>query len=143
MNIFLDTSSLVKIYHRETGTDELMMLFKEGRVEKMFLSSLTRVELHAALWKRYRMKHISIEMREIFAANFERDTVKYSWIEDNDEIKQNAITLLNKYGSDVSLKSFDSLQLATAASLRNEADLFITADKVLQKLFLAERLPIN
>lgn len=29
MKIFLDTSSLFKLYHRESGTEELMNLFNE------------------------------------------------------------------------------------------------------------------
>lgn len=36
MKIFLDTSSLVKLYHREAGTEELENLFTNQNITKFF-----------------------------------------------------------------------------------------------------------
>jgi hypothetical protein len=44
MNVFFDTSSLFKLYHREIGTEELMSLFNEVGIETIFLAELTKLE---------------------------------------------------------------------------------------------------
>jgi len=42
MKIFLDTSSLLKLYHNEIGSDELMQLLQEHNPEAIFLSELAK-----------------------------------------------------------------------------------------------------
>ena len=38
MNIFLDTSSLFKLYHKENGTEELQQLFVNKQVDGIFIA---------------------------------------------------------------------------------------------------------
>jgi len=47
MNLFLDTSSLLKIYHRESDTDEILLLISQ-EVEVIYLSSLAKIEFNSA-----------------------------------------------------------------------------------------------
>ena len=48
MNIFLDTSSLLKLYHKESGTDELLNLIS-GKAEQIYLSELAKIEFNSAI----------------------------------------------------------------------------------------------
>jgi len=43
MNVFFDTSSLFKLYHRESGTEELMSLFNDVGIEVIFLAEITKI----------------------------------------------------------------------------------------------------
>lgn len=52
MNIFLDTSSLFKLYHREGGTKELENLFNELPISEVSLSEITKIEFSSTVWKR-------------------------------------------------------------------------------------------
>ena len=38
MKIFLDTSSLFKLYHQEAGTAELEQVFAQGKISHVYLS---------------------------------------------------------------------------------------------------------
>lgn len=40
MKIFLDTSSLFKLYHQEDGTQELEQLFSQAKITHIYLSKL-------------------------------------------------------------------------------------------------------
>ena len=44
MKIFLDTSSLLKLYHKESGTQELMDFFNKNTIEVIFLAELAEIE---------------------------------------------------------------------------------------------------
>ena len=44
MKIFLDTSSLFKLYHKETGTGELEELFSTVRITTIFLWEIAKIE---------------------------------------------------------------------------------------------------
>jgi len=40
MKIFMDTSSLFKLYHKEKGTEELINLFKNNLIASVYLADL-------------------------------------------------------------------------------------------------------
>ena len=52
MNVFLDTSALVKLYHQEAGTEELDQFFEEQAVESIYLSEIAEVEFYATVSKK-------------------------------------------------------------------------------------------
>ena len=51
MNVFFDTSSLFKLYHREIETEELMNLFSVEGVEAIYLAEITKIEFSSVVWK--------------------------------------------------------------------------------------------
>lgn len=40
MKVFFDTSSLFKLYHRESGTDELITFLQDNKIEAIYLSEI-------------------------------------------------------------------------------------------------------
>ena len=59
----------------------------------------------------------------------------------SDLLANEAKGLIHKYGMQ-GLRTLDSIQLATAISLKNECELFITSDKLLNSFFKQEALPV-
>ena len=57
MKAFLDTSSLIKLYHQEEGSDSIMEALSND-VEEIFLSELAVLEFRSALWKKIRKKEV-------------------------------------------------------------------------------------
>jgi predicted nucleic acid-binding protein len=57
MKAFLDTSSLIKLYHKEEGSDSVMNAFSND-IREFFLSELAILEFRSALWKKIREKEI-------------------------------------------------------------------------------------
>jgi predicted nucleic acid-binding protein len=112
MKIFLDTSSLFKLYHQETGTEELESVFLKSKVTHIYLSEISKVEFTSTIWKKARTKEISSEQ---------------------------AKNLTTKYGLE-GLRTLDSIQLSTRKVLEKQVDIFLTSDKLLNTLIEREGL---
>lgn len=140
MRLFLDTSSLIKLYHEEKDSESFKNIIVQNRVFTIFLSEITRVEFLSALWKKRRQGELTTEIVEQMSVLFELDAAQFTFLPLDNRIVHNACMLLTKYGRD-GLRSLDSVQLATAVALRDKADLFVTSDKLLGSLLIKEQLP--
>jgi uncharacterized protein len=141
MNIFLDTSSLIKLYHYEEGTDALDQILIKNTVTGIFLSELAKVEYDSAVWKVFRTQKLTHEEVESLISSFETDYPKYNFVRLNTEIVDFSKLLIAKYGVE-GLRTLDSLQLASVLKKRNELEYFITADKLLKNIASKEGLPV-
>ena len=140
MKIFLDTSSLLKLYHREAGTAELELIFSTVKITDIFLSEISKIELASAIWKKVRTKEITQSEAQTTLDLFEADFKKYSFVVIDSIIIEQARRLASKYGIQ-GLRTLDSIQLSASVSLFQQVDIFFTADKLLKSLFKAEGLP--
>ena len=77
MNLFLDTSSLVALYHTENGTKETDDIFSRYQITNIFLSEISKLEFASAFWKKSRMKEIKENETRNILSLFERDYKKY------------------------------------------------------------------
>jgi predicted nucleic acid-binding protein len=142
MKIFLDTSSLFKLYHREEGTSELEQVFSKAQVTTVFLSEISKIEFSSTIWKKVRTKEIAELDAQKTLSLVESDFGKYAFITIDSLLIEQANILISKYGKK-GLRTLDSIQLSTAVSLFQKADIFFTADHQLQSFFLAEGLSIE
>ena len=140
MKLFLDTSSLFKLYHKEAGTAELEQLFSIAKITTVYLSEITKIEFTSTVWKKVRTKEITELEAKTTLKLFEEDFSKYDFIATDSIIIEQARLLTTKYGTH-GLRTLDSIQLSTSMSLVQQAGIFFTADKLLKSLFEAENLP--
>jgi len=139
VKVFLDTSSLIKLYHKENGTKELQSLFLESKIIQIFLSEITKVEFASTIWKKIRTKEVSLDNGILILNLFEEDLINYHFIMIDGLLIEQARKLMLSYGIE-GLRTLDSIQLSTCVSLKNEVDLFLTSDKLLNKLIEREGL---
>jgi predicted nucleic acid-binding protein len=139
MKIFLDTSSLFKLYHREADTVELEFIFSTVKITNIFLSEISKVEFTSTIWKKVRTKEITELEAKTTLDLFESDFGKYTFIATDSITIEQARTLTSKYGLQ-GLRTLDSIQLSACVSLSQQVDIFFTADKLLKFLFEAEGL---
>ena len=140
MKIFLDTSSLFKLYHQEEGTEELEKVFSHAKITHIFLSEIAKVEFTSTIWKKVRTKEITVEQAEITLELFESDFAKYNFETTDSLILEQARNLTTKYGME-GLRTLDSIQLSTCITLAKQIDAFYTADILLNILIEKEGLP--
>ena len=140
MKAFLDTSSLIKLYHQEEGSDFVVEVLSNDVVE-IFLSELAVLEFRAALWKKIREKEIEEKVAIEVIKCFQNDVNNFQWILLQSDLVESASHLLMKYGIR-GLRTLDSLQLAAALTLRDEECVFLTSDKLLRTLFKDELLKV-
>lgn len=142
MNVFLDTSSLFKLYVQENGSDDLYELFELQPIEGVYLSEFTLIEFRSIVWRKVRMNEITGANAHLLLDAFDKDHDTYSFITTTKFLLQLAGQLLDKYGTK-GLRSLDSIQLASPVSIRDDVQLFKTADTLLNDFFIAESLPIT
>ena len=140
MKIFLDTSSLFKLYHREADTSELELVFSTSKITDIFLSEISKIEFTSTIWKKVRTHELTQSQAHATLGMFESDFTKYSFVATGSIIIEQARILCSKYGIE-GLRTLDSIQLSTAVSLSQRVEQFLTADKLLKFLMQAEGLP--
>lgn len=140
MKAFLDTSSLIKLYHQEEGSDFVMEALSNN-VEEILLSEIAVLEFRSALWKKIREKEIEEKVAIEVIKCFQNDVNNFQWILLQSDLVESASHLLMKYGIR-GLRTLDSLQLAASLTLRDEECVFLTSDKLLRTLFKDERLKV-
>ena len=139
MRIFLDTSSLFKLYHQEEGTEVLEKIFEQEKITHVFLSEITKLEFTSTVWKKVRTKDITKSEALTAINHFESDFVKFTFIATDSLILEQAKNLITKYGNE-GLRTLDSIQLSSCVALDKEVDVFFAADKLLEKLLNREGL---
>ena len=134
MNLFLDTSALIKLYHQEVGTEQFSKYLSNIKGD-LFLttSDLTKLELHSSLLKRSRIKEISNKNLFQLFRLLEKDFQNFNIIVIDQVIKDIVIQLLDSIGLKYGLRTLDSLQLASSLYSNNyfKIDYFVSLDKKL------------
>ena len=139
MNVFFDTSSLFKLYHRENGTEELMNLFTEEGVEVIYLAEITKVEFSSVVWKKCRKNDIDENLASLLIEKFENDSLKFTYIPEGRLLRENAKGSIGKYWRK-GLRTLDSIQLASALKVKNQIKFFLTSDNLLAEIAQIEGL---
>ena len=136
MNVVLDTSVLVKLYHKEVDTAIYVDFFKNNNVDEIYRSAITKIEFESTVWKKYRTKEISQEQALNTIAVFNKDNSTYNFLPITNNIIKQAKKLFTTYDPQ-GLRSLDSIQLATCIKHKNEANLFLTANALLNTFLIA------
>ena len=139
MKIFLDTSSLIKLYHNEIGTDLLDKILEDNVVDEIYLSDIAKVEFTSAIWKKVRTKDLTPDEATDIIDSFCDDYDKYTFIDLNSELISISRDLVIKYGLK-GLRTLDSLQLASIIEVKSGLSFAVTADDLLKSLIELERI---
>ena len=112
MNLFFDTSALVKFFHEETGTEQVTQLINNSQNE-VWISEITIVEFLSVMYRLYREgKIVDDELKEAIDG-FEEACHRFVVVPLNIAIIEEARDLLSKLGKNFSLRTLDALQLAS------------------------------
>ena len=137
MRIFLDTSSLFKIYHEEEGSEELLMFLDSTEIEGIYISEISLVEFESIIYRKVRMGEITEDFGSALLNTFESNRNLYEIVELNRELIDIAIKLFEVYGFR-GLKSLDAIQMASAMKVKMKVSKFFTHDIRLRGFFNEE-----
>ena len=137
MTIFLDTSSLLKLYQQESGTKELVHFLANNEITSILLSEITKIEFSSAVWKKVRTKELSPKDARNLLSLFKTDSNRYRFLKTDRNLIEKANQLISKYGMK-GLRTLDSIQLASGVMHIDRIDLVCTDDKLLNELFNVE-----
>ena len=120
MILYLDTSSLVKLYVEETASAEVEGLV--GSAEVIGTTLIAYAEARAAFSRRFRENAFSSKDYNRLRSRFESDRKNFLSIHVSREIVRMAGDLAEKHG----LRGFDAVHLASAVALREKLALPVT-----------------
>ena len=129
MILYLDTSSLLKLYVEERGTNEVQE--KSERSDVVASSVIAYPEAHAAPGRRHREGALSKTELKTILEQFQEAWIDFLTIFLSTPIYLRAGTLALKYG----LRGMDAIHLASCAELLKDGDRieFLSHDQNLMK----------
>lgn len=119
MNLFFDTSALVKFFHdeKDSGTVTHRITTKDNEI---WVSELVRVEFLSALFRRLKNGEINDETVCEAIAGFEEQITLFNVEPLGRAIIREAEFLLKKYGKTKRVRALDALQLGTFSLISND-----------------------
>jgi len=139
MNLYLDTSSLAKLYVDEIDSAEIRDRVHEATI--VVTSTLSYAEMWSVAARRRRERILSAREAGRILDVFESDWNHFGKINVDHTLLKEAGRLLMKYP----LRALDAIQLASALSFRHDMDepvVFASADERLQWAARREKLKI-
>lgn len=136
MNIFCDTSALIKKYILEAGSDKLDAVM--GEADAVYISAITGIEAVSTFKRLLLERAIDKNDYRLLIDEFEFDCRYYSIIPFDDLAVRNAIKSIEAY----QLKILDSIQLGTAMAVNDEIDYFVACDEKLVKAAIKEKIEV-
>jgi len=141
VKLFLDTSSLIKLYYTEEGTAHIDRIFNENQVEEVFLSEISITEFYSAIYKKVRTRDLSLQNANDILTSFNKDEDKYTFVSLDRNVINESQKLLKKYGIE-GLRSLDAMQFASIISIRSLIDYVISNDKLFNSFLISEGIKI-
>lgn len=139
MILYLDTSSLVKLYVEETGSKEVKKLVEAAQI--VSTSRIAYVEAIAGVTRKLREEELNKEEWGQIVKDLERDWESYFIIEVSEAVTKLAVDLINRHP----LRGFDAIHLASGLLLKRRTKLnvsFSCFDKTLKEAAGAEGLSV-
>jgi predicted nucleic acid-binding protein len=140
--IFIDTSTLVRLYIKQEGSDNIHYFFSENNIDNIFISELTKIEFLSAIYKNYRSNKIGIDEAERAIENFIIDLLNIKSVVLNSSLIKIATELIKRYKY-LGLRTLDSIQLASAINVKNEIEEVLCTDNKLNEIFLLENFNLK
>jgi predicted nucleic acid-binding protein len=140
MNVYLDTSSLAKLYIEEEGSESVRSAVREG--DMIATSLLSYVEMGSAVYRRLREKRLSKGEANRVLDVFESDWERFGKVSIDAALLKRTHKLLKNHP----LRAADAVQLASALYFQEvleEPVLFYSADRSLLKAARQEKLNID
>lgn len=130
MNLFFDTSALIKYFHEEPGTEFVTDLITNPE-NTVHVSELVRLEFVSALYRRYRNKEIDGKALKEAVSGFNEEYSMFNVEPLGHAVLLEAEELLIKHGKTHGLRTLDSLHLATFILIKEDDWIFVASDDIL------------
>lgn len=114
MIVYLDTSALVKLYVRESGTSEMRVLSRDA--DAIASATVAYAECRAAFARALREGTTGLKQHRTRVASFNKDWERVLRVELLSHIVRHAGDVAELYG----LRGFDAIHLASALWLRDK-----------------------
>jgi uncharacterized protein len=103
MKYFFDTSALVKIYHNESGTPDVLNIDTNAQ-NRILISELSCVEFLSTVYRKYREKELTSDTLDALVTKFQDDTAyRYEILRFTSLVTDEAEKLIKRFAERSSL----------------------------------------
>jgi predicted nucleic acid-binding protein len=133
MKIYFDTSAIVKYFHSEAGSLQVIELIDDDN-NAIWISELARIEFLSAFHRKFRMDEINDETLQGVIAAFEGKMNVWN-IEPFSALQtEEANRIIREHGKTIGIRTLDALHLAAFHLLKQEDWIIALADKQLNNV---------
>jgi predicted nucleic acid-binding protein len=133
MKYYFDTTALVKIYHREIGSDQVIGIYNGE--DAITISELGAIEFISTIHRKHREHEVDMRTLMAVISKFQEDMDnRYDVVKFFSLVMEEAWNFICNYAPQHSLRTLDSLQFAFFKVYCDPNDTFVCADKNLIKL---------
>jgi len=133
MNLFFDTSALVKFFHEEKGTETVTQLIL-GRTNEVWILELARVEFISAVSRRFRNREMNERQLNAAIDFFENEIAGFNIEPLGHAVVEEAESILKKFGKTNRLRTLDALHLGAFSLISESNWFFVASDNQLCKI---------
>lgn len=141
MNLFFDTSALVKYFHPETGTDQVVELIDKV-THQIWVSDLAKIEFISALYRKLRRGDIDNAQLQETLSGFDAEWTQFNLQPLSDAVVAEADKLMRQKAQQYGLRALDALQFASFTLLAEEDWAFVVADGLLADAVASEHFAV-
>ena len=123
MNLFFDTSALVKLFSYEAGSETVKELVTN------YVLDLALIELQSAVYRKYRNNQIPEENLEKIQNAIEKQITYFNSIPIASDIMEEAFELIKTFGKTCGLRTLDALHLAGWKIIAEPDWIFVSSNK--------------
>lgn len=137
MNLFFDTSALVKYFHIETGSQQVIDLIEDS-ANQVWVSDLARVEFISALYRKLRRGDVDEAQLQEALAGFDVEWSRFNVHPLNEIVVAEADKLLRQKAGTYGVRALDALQFASFRLMAEQDWAFVVADGLLADAVVSE-----
>ena len=140
MTYYFDTSALVKLYHRESGTDAALEIYDGGEVIQ--ISELARIEFLTTVMRKLREGTLDEQAYHALLSRFRQDLRdRYEVLHFASMVVEETERVLDVHGRSHPLRTLDAIQIAFYHVYSEDDTLFVCADQRLTAVLDREGRP--
>jgi predicted nucleic acid-binding protein len=128
MILYFDTSSIVKIFSQEVGSQIVKKLILDTTNE-VYVLDLSLVELLSAVYRKLRNNEFSKENLEGIQNAIEEQFDFFNVIPLSQNMVAESKILIKNFGKDFGLRTLDALHIAGWSEVASDNWIFVTSDK--------------
>jgi predicted nucleic acid-binding protein len=133
LKLFIDSSALVKFFHKEEGSQRVTELIVSEENE-VWISEIASIEFVSAVFRRFRNKEIDEDKLNNAISGFEEQMITFNVEPLGHAVIKEAESLIKQHGKSQGLRTLDALHLSTFNLIAEKDWLFVAADETLCKV---------
>jgi len=130
MNLFVDTSALVKLFHEEEGTEFVTSLLTQP-ANSVWLLDLAKLEFLSAIYRRFRNGDLDESALVLALEGFEQELTRFHMEPLTHAIVEEAESLMRIHGKNAGLRTLDAIHLGCFCLISEMDWGFVSADTTL------------